>query len=185
MSRQPAMTRSGSPAVTIALGLWLAATALSQHPVRAFDGVRANLRRLGLLVPDWRFFAPEPGRWDDHVMVRTLAEDGTATPWRSVDTFEPRRWRHAVYFPANRTEKALADTVSVLMERLSANDGDIADLLEYRLLRGFVEGRLRAHHRATNLPTGFQFLVLRDAGYDEGGELTLRLVSRFEPLNGG
>jgi hypothetical protein len=173
--------RRGTPAVTLALGGWLAATALSQHPVRAFDGVRTAARRVGLLIPDWRFFAPEPGRWDDHVMVRTLGDDGTPTPWRSVNRYGRRRWRHAVFFPENRHEKALADAVAVLLLRLSANDREITDLLEYQLLRGYVEGHLRAE-RGADLPRGFQFLVLRDAGHDEGNELTMSLVSRYEPL---
>jgi hypothetical protein len=175
--------RSTTPAVTGALAAWLVGTALSQHPLRAFDRVRSGFRRVGLLIPDWRFFAPEPGRWDDHLMVRTIGDDGEPTPWRAVNRYAPRRWRHAVFFPENRVEKALADSVAVLLTRLSANDREITDLLEYRLLRGFVEGHVRAQHTAATLPRGFQFLVLRDAGHDEGNELTMSLVSRFEALD--
>lgn len=177
MSRRPSL-------VTLALGSWLAATAVSQHPLRAFDGVRSGLRRWGLLVPDWRFFAPEPGRWDDHLMVRHTDEDGNPTPWRSVSSYEPRRLRQSVYFPENRIEKALNDTTGVLMTRLAANEGDITALLEYQILRGVAEGHVRAEHAGRPLPSGFQFLLLRDTGYDDS-ELTLRLVSRFEPLERG
>lgn len=180
-SRLTSHARTGwRVAAPLGLAGWLAATVLAQHPLRAFDRIRVvGARRLPL--PDWRFFAPEPGRWDDHVLVRVIQPDGTASEWREVCQFQPRRWTHAVYFPAHRHEKGLIDATDQLMRRLIGPPTEIADTPDYQLLRGYVEGVVRRDH-ADALPAGFQFLLARDAGHDVDGEMTLRLLSRFEPI---
>lgn len=165
-----------------ALAGWWAATFLSQHPLRNFDVLRRRPSG-ALFVPDWRFFAPEPGQWDNHVMVRTRERDGTVTPWRAINTFHPRRLVHAVYFPGHRQEKALLDVVSNLMLRIRTDPGDIADTTDYELLRHHIAHRIRRERAGSELPEGFQFLLLRDAGHAVAEELEARLVSRFERLD--
>jgi hypothetical protein len=167
-------------AAPLGLAGWLAATTLAQHPIRSFDRIRV-LRGRRPPLPDWRFFAPEPGRWDDHVLVRVVEADGTASAWREVRQFQPRRWTHAVYFPEHRQEKALIDATDQLMRRLVGPPAEIGHTQEYQLLRGYVEGVVRRDH-ADALPAGFQFLLARDAGHDDGGAMTLRLLSRLEDI---
>lgn len=172
--------RSWRTTAVLGLSGWLSATVLAQHPLRTFDRVRV-LRGRRLPLPDWRFFAPEPGRWDNHVLVREVAADGTASAWREVGGFQLRRWWHAMYFPEHRREKALIDATDLLMRQLVGPPVELVDTPEYALLRSFVEGVVR-REAAGDLPAGFQFLLVRDAGHDVDDDVVLRLLSRFEPL---
>ncbi len=176
---ESAAARAWRAGAVTALAGWLAATTLGQHPVRAFDGVR---RRLAphMTVPDWRFFAPQPGQWDEHLLVRTLDEHGDASPWRELQPPTPRRLRHALYHPAHRREKGLIDSSDLLLREIATSPVDVTKSVEYALLRGFVAARLRAEPGPK--PVAFQFLLVRDSGYDAEGELLERLVSPREEL---
>lgn len=176
----PALRRCWRAGAVLGFSGWLAATAAAQHPNRAFDRIRRTSRGR-LPIPDWRFFAPEPGQWDDHVLVRVLDAEGTPSPWRQVIHFEPRQWRHAVYFPKHREEKALIDVITELMRQVTGPPIELTDTAPYRLLTGFVEGVVRREH-AGSMPAGFQFLVVRFTGHDQSGEIEGRFLSRVEPL---
>jgi hypothetical protein len=166
-------------AALVGFGGWFVATTFAQHPMRMFDRVRVVRDSWAPPLPDWRFFAPEPGRWDNHVLVRVVDADGTASAWREALPLSERRWRHAVFFPEHRKEKALIDVADQLMRHLSGPPVELDETAPYHLLRGFVEGIVRERHADA---TGFQFLLVRDAGHDTEGELALRLLSRLERL---
>ena len=93
---------SGGVALSVAIELvlcgWWVVTLLSQHAQRTFDRLRP-LDRIGLVIPNWRFFAPEPAVHDFHLLyrIRDLDETGTiivpATPsgagWRTTGSGSP------------------------------------------------------------------------------------------------
>lgn len=160
---------------------WLVATALSQHPHRALDRVRTWPSGL-IRIPDWRFFAPEPGRTDSHVLMRLVMADGTAHEWRETHEYPGRSWRQALYYPEHRLDKGFFDLVSGLRQRMSQLEGPFEDISEYPALVSHVRTALT---RSTVPPgaVGFQFMVVEDAGYDEDADIEVRLLSRFEPLN--
>lgn len=74
--------RPGSTLLAAAgFATWLTATALCQHPDRSFDRLRGSAAGR-TLIPDWRFFAPNPALHDFHVLHRVVLAGGDATPWR-------------------------------------------------------------------------------------------------------
>lgn len=162
------------------LALWFAGSVLSQHPSRTFDRVRSWLGT-NLRVPDWRFFAPEPGRTDSHVLVRVVRADGSAEDWRATHVHRERAWWHALYFPEHRLDKGFFDVVSGLSVRMQSLDGPFEGLAEYRAIVEHARGFLRRDGVPADA-AGFQFMIVEDAGHDEDADMEIRLLSRQESL---
>jgi hypothetical protein len=162
-------------------GAWLLATAASQHPQRAFDRFR-EYDPIGLLLPNWRFFAPEPAQHDFHVMHRVLTADERQTPWSEATRITPRAWRHAVWFPDRRRDKAMFDVCNELIMLMGVPSVDLTTTSPFELLRDFVELRVRDEYADEPLPQGFQFLIARHTGHDEDHEPDYLLASPFVPL---
>ncbi|WP_019202182.1 DUF5819 family protein [Tsukamurella sp. 1534] len=157
----------------------LLVTAAAQHPNKMFDRVR-RADRLGVLIPNWRFFAPEPARHDFHVVYRVATAGGTVSPWADASPPAARRWRHAVFFPERRRDKALSDVCTEV--GIGASRGDVSDAVPYRLLRGFVGSAVRREHggrTGQDAVTGFQFALIRYPGYDDSEDPQHVLVSEF------
>ncbi|MEU6705607.1 hypothetical protein [Streptomyces wuyuanensis] len=159
---------------------WLTATLYSQHPNRVFDGVR-RFDPSGLLLPDWRFFAPRPAAHDFHVLYRTLTADGAQSAWRPAFRIAKRRWRHTLWNPTMRVYKTLFDICS----GIAAVPPDRAELPrtpEYRLLRDFVGRHLEQDANSSDV-AGFQFVVVQYSGYAPG-EPQYLFVSPYEDFGG-
>jgi hypothetical protein len=161
------------------VGWWLVSAA-SQHPLTTFDRLRAR-DRFGV-VPNWRFFAPEPAQHDFHVLHRVLTADGEQTPWTATSSIARRSDFHTVWFPGRRREKAVFDVCSVILQHVE--EGAAAtDRPAYHLLREFVEVAVRREYRGQPSPQGFQFLIARHTGYDEEQDPEYLFLSPFIPLN--
>lgn len=75
------MKRSSTVAhrsVDALLAGWFAITLVSQHPHRSFDWFR-QFDRMGA-IPNWRFFAPFPIRYDFVVLFRVVSEGVRSRP---------------------------------------------------------------------------------------------------------
>ena len=162
---------------------WLVVTVASNHPLPQFDRIR-SYDPTGMLIPNWRFFAPEPARHDFQVLHRVLTADGQQTQWRLTSRIAPRSWRHVVWFPDRRRDKALFDIFLELLMVKEEGGHDVSRIAAYRLLRDFVEHAVRDEHDGGALPQGFQFVVAQDAGHDEEQEPAYLLVSEFCGLAG-
>jgi hypothetical protein len=183
VTRAAALGRLADRGAALGLAALLTATVFAQHPQRLFDAVRNRFPAPDLL-PDWRFFAPEPGRHDFHVLVRVAEQDGAVSPWWAVHDFGRRAAWHSVWFPRHRHEKALFDVCSELTLFFRAPGLDVAATPPYLLLQGFAERVVRERRPVDDPPPrGFQFLVLRDSGYEEGNEPEYVLASAFIPLD--
>lgn len=64
-------------------------------------------------IPQWRFFAPNPGVEDLYVMYRTRSDDDWAK-WSELALAKPSRFYSAFWNPAGRAAKALFDTAHQL-----------------------------------------------------------------------
>ena len=166
------------------LGAWLMATLVSQHPHRGFDRLREH-EPLGLLLPNWRFFAPEPAQHDFHVLHRVLTADGEQGEWVETMAIAPRAWSHVVWYPNRRQSKAVSDVANELIRILSTTSVDVATTVPFELMRDFVELRVREQWGGQPLPQGFQFLVARHTGHDEEHEPEYLLASPFVALAPG
>lgn len=163
----------------LGLGAWLVASAASQHPQRIFDRVR-RYDVTNTLIPDWRFFAPEPAQHDFVLLRRTLTAEEIETPWVNVVEVRPRAWSHGVWFPARRLDKAIHDLSDQLTRQMGLIGDDGTSGTAYKLLRGLVERHVRAESGAT--PKGFQFMLARSGGYDGSEEPDYIYLSKFEEL---
>ncbi|WP_205695529.1 hypothetical protein [Conexibacter sp. SYSU D00693] len=174
--------RGATVALSGALGGWLLATAASQHPHRLFDGLR-RFDRLGLVLPNWRFFAPEPAQHDFHLLHRVVTADGATTPWEETAPIASRRWAHVVFFADRRREKGMFDVANEVITVLGQPSSDVTKTVAFELLRNRVEVEVLRRHGDGPRPKGFQFLVARHTGYDESGDPDYVLSSPFFALD--
>ncbi|CRK56202.1 hypothetical protein [Alloactinosynnema sp. L-07] len=166
-------------ALTGALAAWFGVTVLSQHPHQIFDRFR-RYDLTGLVIANWRFFAPEPAQHDFHVLHRVLTADGDQTSWSETTRIPRRRLVQALWFPDRRQDKAMFDVCNELIIYLARKDFDITTTAAYQVLRDSVELAVRGEHPVT--PKGFQFVIARATGYDDTPEPEYLLVSQFVSL---
>jgi hypothetical protein len=161
-------TKSRIPTVLLssAVGTWFLATVASQHPHRLFDGLR-SYDSTGLMLPNWRFFAPEPATHDFHLMHRVLTADGEQTPWEETSPIEPRRWSQVLFFAERRQEKSMFDVANELVNSMSKPQLDVRKSVAYHVLRNRVELKVREEYAEAEPPRGFQFLIARYTGHEE------------------
>jgi hypothetical protein len=107
----------GDAFAVVVLGSLFLATLLRLVPSLA--GHVARFDTLGL-VPEWRFFAPKPGRGDHVLLYRDSADGRGWGPWTELSLVAPRRWHHFVWNPERRAKKALLDFVAALMATIRA-----------------------------------------------------------------
>ncbi|MER6915076.1 hypothetical protein ABT354_25655 [Streptomyces sp. NPDC000594] len=158
---------------------WLLLSLVSQHPHQVFDRFR-RYDKVGLLIPNWRFFAPQPARHDFHLLFRTIADDGTESDWQAATRIHRRDWAQVVWFPGRRQEKAIFDICSELVQLVGSKAARVVEAPGYRLLRNFVNRLLDENPPAGEI-SGFQFLVVRYSGHDHSEEPQYSFVSPFIP----
>jgi hypothetical protein len=118
-----------------AIAVHLASTVLQNTP----DSYNQDLRTFtgGWPIPGWRFFAPNPGVQNVHLLVRETDSDGTeTTPWRDITPGVRHGWKQVLWNPESRGPKALFDAMQQLSV-MSANQADFAwvtQSLPYRLV---------------------------------------------------
>ncbi|MEH0628575.1 hypothetical protein [Streptomyces stelliscabiei] len=100
----------------IAGAAMLAVTVAGQHPFEQFSRFRA--KDVLSLVPNWRFFAPNPCMHDSHFLYRTVDADGNASPWQDAFATETRKPQHIVWFPTRRADKGMVDACADILPTL-------------------------------------------------------------------
>ncbi|HLU45651.1 MAG TPA: hypothetical protein VKZ67_11650 [Natronosporangium sp.] len=170
-------------AVPAILAGWFIASALGQHPDRSYDKVRKLDRtNTGILIPNWRFFAPNPAVDDHHFLYRLATEDRSKhTEWREAYSIAPRRFIHAFWFPGRRIEKAIFDVASTLMNNPGASTPlhEEAKRSAYRLINEFVRQRITPE---PGYPL-FQVMLVRYTGYDHSEDPKYDMVFDYEKVN--
>ncbi|MEV7601338.1 hypothetical protein AB0O91_28625 [Kitasatospora sp. NPDC089797] len=171
-------------AVPVVLAGWFVASVLGQHPDRSYDKVRTLDRTgAGILIPNWRFFAPNPAVQDQHLVYRLASADRTRhTPWREVYTVTPRRLVHAFWFPGRRMEKAIFDVASTLLHNQGAMTPLHTDAKQsaYRLVNEFVRSRIVGE---PDFPL-FQVMLVRYSGHDHSEDPVYDMVLDYEEVAG-
>jgi hypothetical protein len=174
--------RAATFVVSATLGGWALATLACQHPSREFERLRVR-DVFGVLLPDWRFFAPNPGQHDYSLVYRVLGHDDAQSTWYDTPSICSHSWRRVLFFPDRRREKALVDVANDLIAAMRRVSGTaLADTVAFVLLRNAVEARIRSVADAESLPKGFQFVLGRDGGYDDGEEPQCIFASQFIAL---
>lgn len=171
-------SRVAESAVATVLGGWVVATALSQHPSRTFDRLR-RFDKPGTLIPNWRFFAPEPAVHDYRLLHRVRTAESEVSGWTESVTIARRTAAQSVWYPDRRRDKAVHDLCSEIIGLLSEQQTQIPSFPCYRMLRAHIEKIVRD---STPDAVGFQWVVARTAGYDTSEEPSYLFASPYERL---
>ncbi|MCS0600552.1 hypothetical protein NX794_04795 [Streptomyces sp. LP11] len=172
-------TGPGSLARWVGAGM-LVTTLAAQHPHLVFD--RARTRDLFSMVPNWKFFAPNPAVHDFHYTYRTLDLDGETSEWREIEMIASRKLYQAFWFASRRPEKAVFDICTAILQE--AQKGGIRQaqtLSSYHLLVEFIRRTVR-EKQGEEAVKGFQFAVVRAAGHDRGEQPETLFVSPYTPM---
>ncbi|WP_174856197.1 hypothetical protein [Streptomyces otsuchiensis] len=175
------LTGPGAPA-RIGAALLVAGTLCSQHPSVAFARV-SRKDFCGGLLPNWRFFAPNPAQHDYHFLYRTLNESGETSDWQPLEVIVGRKPHQVLWFPGRRPEKAVFDIGSDLLPSLDKGFEVLVHLPSYRMLVAYFRAEIRASGNQD--VKGFQFTLARAAGYDESEEPEIIFVSPYTPMHPG
>lgn len=76
------------------------------------------------IIPYYSFFAPFPGRFDYHLVVRILPSEGEVSRWFEVDRFGNRPWYGFLFNPQKRPRKAMFDMVAELLSAARTHPAD-------------------------------------------------------------
>lgn len=155
------------------------ATVAAQHPGAAFDRV---LRRdsTGVVLPNWRFFAPYPATHDMHFLYRTLDREGETSKWRPVELISDRKPHQILWFPRRRGEKAVFDISNDLFSTLGKGNDIVVTTPSYRLVRAFLRDWIE--REGAEGVEGFQFTIAKSSGFDESTTPEVQFVSPYIPL---
>ncbi|MEH0432866.1 hypothetical protein QBB34_42360 [Streptomyces stelliscabiei] len=166
----------------IAGAAMLAVTVAGQHPFEQFSRFRA--KDVLSLVPNWRFFAPNPCMHDSHFLYRTVDADGNASPWQDAFATETRKPQHIVWFPTRRADKGMVDACADILPTLEFGGFEgAARTPGYRLITENLRVLIRSRGPVPEGVRGFQFALAKDTGYDTRHRPSLLFVSPFVPLD--
>ncbi|MFD0270464.1 hypothetical protein ACFVGY_28465 [Streptomyces sp. NPDC127106] len=173
-----AFTGPGATA-RIAGAALLVGTLAAQHPNPTFN--RIQRKDTFALLPNWRFFAPEPAVHDYHFFYRTLNTAGERSPWQPVDLIAGRRFHQILWFPGRRAEKAVYDICSEILQILDKGFSTIVRTPGYRVITAFLREWIDAE--ASGDIKGFQFALARATGYDTSTAPEMMFVSPYTPMD--
>lgn len=161
-----------------ALGAWFTGSVLAQHPFRKDNWIR-QIDPWGLLIPDWRFFAPNPGIHDYHLLYRNRLASGEQLPFHEVGYLEERSLRHIFWHPHRRLEKVLFDVTAEILRYIGEKElgSGLTVSVPYLTLLTYIDRHCDHHPDAV----AAQFLIAASGGYDDE-EPTMLFLSHFHPL---
>ncbi|WP_328545145.1 hypothetical protein [Streptomyces europaeiscabiei] len=166
----------------IAGAAMLVVTVAGQHPFEQFSRFRA--KDVLSLVPNWRFFAPNPCMHDSHFLYRTVDADGGASPWHDAFATETRKPQHIVWFPTRRADKGMVDACADILPTLEFGGFEgAARTPGYRMITENLRVLIRSRGPVPEDVRGFQFALAKATGYDTRHRPSLLFVSPFVPLD--
>ncbi|MDX3635662.1 hypothetical protein OG920_03530 [Streptomyces europaeiscabiei] len=166
----------------IAGAAMLVVTVAGQHPFEQFSRFRA--KDVLSLVPNWRFFAPNPCMHDSHFLYRTVDADGSASPWHDAFATETRKPQHIVWFPTRRADKGMVDACADILPTLEFGGFEgAARTPGYRMITENLRVLIRSRGPVPEDVRGFQFALAKATGYDTRHRPSLLFVSPFVPLD--
>jgi hypothetical protein len=168
--------RSAMFAVLIALlEIWLILTILAQSP--RFKWIRWFQDRDYLaLIPNWSFFAPNPGMGDFHLFYRDKLFDGQLTLWQDV-AFSNGSLLQSIWNPDKRRRKAITNACLLLIQMASGKPkGEMLFVsMPYLLILRYIKTLL-----PNNSSHARQFLIAQTYGYyNSSQEPKILFISQF------
>jgi hypothetical protein len=174
------------PTLVVSAGLagWLWATIASNNPAsQEYDRLRRLMPHVGVILPNWRFFAPQPAQHDNHLVYRLRTDAGRQTDWRILTMLPTRRWWRLFVNPGRRRCKALSDAIRDISTKLATYPIErIPQERTYRLVQAFLANEIRSRYPGDERPEGFQFAIVRYAGYDNTEDPEYLILSPYVAL---
>lgn len=146
-------------------GAWLLMTVLQAAPIALPFQDRIRSQVTLRFIPQWNFFAPNPGTHDYHLLYRDRLAGGGMGPWREVaELAAGRKVIDAVWHPSARRLKGLMDVVAILTLH-AAKSAAAPDLVKlstgYLVILNYVSSVPRSQ-----LSVATQFLVMQSSRTD-------------------
>ena len=157
-------------------GAWFCASLAVYIP-----GLKEAIRWLDqmYLIPEWRFFAPNPGRHDFYLLYRDWTVEGEARPWVQLLQEPSRHLSQAVWNPSKREHKAVLDIVSALGAHLAAEPETISLSIPYLSIVNYISESLIHSEDVKST----QFMVMQSAGsVERAPDPSLVFVSQLHDL---
>jgi hypothetical protein len=136
---------------------WFLTSVLNQLGFRWLESVQAHDHFA--LLPDWRFFAPDAGQSDYHLLYRDRHPDSSFTPWREIPVTESRTAYAVLWNPEKRRSKILSDIAEALIGSDLRHERAIQLSLPYLLLLNVA-----CHHAPPSARVERQFMIVRTYG---------------------
>ncbi|MBN9795566.1 hypothetical protein DMP17_44420 [Pseudonocardia sp. TMWB2A] len=184
--RRPAGPRRGrapkdtGPVLTaLALGAGLWACVAANHPVPGFDRLHERAGGLGVWLPRWRFFAPEPVSSD--LVLRYRLDDDV---WADLSVPRAHGVSALLIAPGRRRRKALSQVGRTVARMATERGRDAAgEHWQHRLLVGFLLAELR-RRGVDGGATTVRFSLIEDPGHDRAGRARVLYESGEVPIAG-
>ncbi|AXR73801.1 DUF5819 family protein [Auritidibacter ignavus] len=152
------LTKVATASISCILGAHMTATVLQNTP----ESFNQNMKKFvfGWTVPGWRFFAPNPGIQNVHLLVRHVdGESGSGNPtnWSDITPSNSHGLLETLWNPGSRGPKALFDAMQQI-SLMSSNYSDFAIVLSSSAYE-IVSGAAKRDARENNF-TSTQFLLI-------------------------
>lgn len=175
------MANVGTVVVGALLLAWFVASAIHQmappwwNRYRRFDRMR--------LLPRWNFFAPRPGRRDQHLVYRDLV-GGVPGAWHEIDTGSSRPLTRWLLNPTRFRQKAMIDLVNRLFTARRELVEQVGDDRGLELSSGYLAilAWTMGQPVAVEQPCDRQFAVVATFGHAASRELRILYLSRSHRL---
>lgn len=164
--------------VGVLLSIWYLLTVVAQYP----DDNYGKLRRLrfingSFLIPNWKFFAPNPGTEDFVLLYRQfMSDDKDWGSWEYVIKPRPPRIWHPLFSPTSRQDKGILDIVTTLqsMSGIEALDAQV------QACRSLLQNTIIRTTPKDGTVQQIQVMIARGKGFDPDGKPAYDYV--FEPV---
>ncbi|PXA76675.1 MULTISPECIES: DUF5819 family protein [Auritidibacter] len=163
------------------LGIWATATVLSQFDIGRKTATKID--KTGLMVPDWRFFAPNPACHEIRLVYRSQLPNGDVTNWQELTYSQKRRFTHLIWAPHRRLEKGLFDATDELVRTHESTQDFQRVKLSTAYLTLLNTVTHKGEHPQDSVRT--QFMLMRATSYEPRVAPEPVLVSDFHNLEAG
>lgn len=149
------------------LVIWFLLSLFRQYPDDAYDRfIRIPFVEGNFLLPNWKFFAPNPGIEDSVLMYRTGVTDDKNGDWSEWQRLIPpvdRSWWELFYSPRSRLDKGIFDIMTAAQMAMPLNGEDD----QYRKYLDLLLGCVRREAKPRTGGKYVQALVVNSAGHEE------------------
>ena len=141
--------------------------------------LRPTIRLLDIfsLVPEWKFFAPNPAQGDYILLYRDQLADGSVTPWTEVALAQTRRSWNVIWNPGKRANKALFDAITEVGSEAKLYPDILVGSVGYLTLLNYISSLDRL-----TPPAFTQFMILHSFSSAVEREPTMVFSSSLHSL---